>query len=183
MGRACSPFKQKLHSTVSRRDFLGGATVAGVAIAILTTPPPANHSPPGVSPSGFGPVGSGPRRNGSAEARPLGCGSAAPRPGANGQPEPTPGLVLAGFVERLGIARSGARTGVNNIDLHVPLVVPFIRSALIRSGQLAPNRLKRPSEPARRTRLFQRSRSITISRLILLANFAISTKTCCNSGS
>jgi len=31
MGRACSPFKQKLHSTVSRRDFLGGATVAGVA--------------------------------------------------------------------------------------------------------------------------------------------------------
>ena len=39
------------------------------------------------------------------------------------------------------------------------------------------------SGPARRTKLLQRSRSIIISRLILLANFAISMKTCCNSGS
>jgi len=43
---------------------------------------------------------------------------------AGGQPEPTPGLVLAGFVEWLGIARSGARTGASNIDLHVPISQP-----------------------------------------------------------
>src|SRR6516225_5348441 len=40
---------------------------------------------------------------------------------AGGQPEPTPSLVPAGFVERLGIARSGTRPGASNIDLHVPI--------------------------------------------------------------
>src|SRR6516165_9936183 len=34
-------------------------------------------------------------------------------------PQSPPGLVPAGFVERLGIARSDARTGLRNIDLHV----------------------------------------------------------------
>jgi len=41
------------------------------------------------------------------------------KPGA--QPKPAPVLVLAGFVERLGIARSGARTGASNVDLHIPI--------------------------------------------------------------
>src|ERR1700739_2318149 len=40
---------------------------------------------------------------------------------AGGQPEPTSGLVLAGVVERFGVARSGARAGASNIDLHVPI--------------------------------------------------------------
>ena len=38
---------------------------------------------------------------------------------AGGMPESPPSLVLAGFVERLGIARSDARAGLCNIDLHV----------------------------------------------------------------
>jgi hypothetical protein len=70
---------------------------------------------------------------------------------AGGQPEPTPGLgvgpgrlvqsaplagsrVLPGFVERLGIARSGARTGASNIDLHVPISRSPVPSIYSRSG-------------------------------------------------
>src|ERR1700730_13565145 len=40
---------------------------------------------------------------------------------AGGQPEPTPGLVQAGFVERLGVARSRARSGGHKHDLHSPI--------------------------------------------------------------
>jgi hypothetical protein len=78
---------------------VGWILPAQVAIAILTTVPPANSSPPDASPpdaspSGFGPVDSGPRRNGSAEPRSRGNGSAEPRPAANGQPRPQPETVL-----------------------------------------------------------------------------------------
>src|SRR5690349_9113334 len=62
----------------------GWTPPAQVAIAILTTPPPATPSPPG----------SGPRRNGSAEPRTSGNGPAEPWPAANGQPRPAPETVL-----------------------------------------------------------------------------------------
>jgi hypothetical protein len=57
---------------------------------------------------------------------------------AGGQPEPTPGLVLARFVERLGIARSGARSGANNIDLHVPISRSPVPSIYSRSWLARP---------------------------------------------
>src|ERR1700730_13771568 len=60
-----------------------------------------------------------------------------------GHPQPTPGLVLAGFVERLGIARSGARSGANNIDLHVPISRSPVPRSIAGAGRLAP-----PREPA-----------------------------------
>jgi len=47
----------------------------------------------------------------------------------------------------------------------------------------AQSRLKRPSGQRHEPDCFKVRRSTTISRLILLANFAISMKTCCNSGS
>src|SRR6516162_11959511 len=43
---------------------------------------------------------------------------------AGGHPEPSPGLVPAGFVERLGMARSGASAGDSKFDLHVPTSAP-----------------------------------------------------------
>jgi PucR-like helix-turn-helix protein len=67
----------------------GWTPPAQVAIAILTTVPPANPSSPSASLPG-----SGPRRNGPAAPRPAGNGSAAPRPAANGQPGPAPETVL-----------------------------------------------------------------------------------------
>ena len=67
---------------------------AQVAIAILTTPPPADPSLPGTSLPDPSLPGSGPRRNGSAAPRPAGNGSAAPRPAANGRPGPAPETVL-----------------------------------------------------------------------------------------
>src|SRR5690348_6942905 len=67
----------------------GWTPPAQVAIAILTTVPPANPSSPSASLPG-----SGPRRNGSAAPRPAGNGSAAPRPAGNGQPGPAPETVL-----------------------------------------------------------------------------------------
>src|SRR3984893_9888613 len=57
---------------------------------------------------------------------------------AGGQPEPTPGLVQAGFVERLGIARSGALTGASNVDLHVPISRSPVPSIYSRSRSARP---------------------------------------------
>jgi hypothetical protein len=40
---------------------------------------------------------------------------------SGGESETTPGLVLAGLVERLGVTRSGALTGIRDVDLHLPV--------------------------------------------------------------
>ena len=66
---------------------------------------------------------------------------------ARGQPESTPGLVLAGFVERLGIARPGARTDASNIDLHVPISRRPVSVIFSRSGCPAARARTRRSSP------------------------------------
>src|SRR6516225_4147057 len=53
---------------------------------------------------------------------------------AGGQPEPTPSLVPAGFVERLGVARSGVRTGASNIDFHCSCLSQSYLSVYSRCG-------------------------------------------------
>jgi hypothetical protein len=87
------------------------------------------------------------------------------------------------------LADAAARLGADAVcysfiaaDFHHLLLAGFAGAPVCLSYARV-EQLRRPSEPARRTRLFWRSRSITISRLILLANFAMSMKTCCNSGS
>ena len=52
---------------------------------------------------------------------------------ASGRPERPPSLVLAGLVERLGIARSSARTGLRNVDLHVSISRDAVHSVYGRS--------------------------------------------------
>jgi hypothetical protein len=51
--------------------------------------------------------------------------------------KPAPVLVLAGLVERLGIARSSARTGLRNVDLHVSISRDAILSVYSRAGCFA----------------------------------------------
>jgi len=50
-------------------------------------------------------------------------------------------------VERLGIARSGARTGASNIDLHVPISRSPVPSIYSRSGCPASRACTRRSSP------------------------------------